>query len=109
MGGYLDDNEGYQPVDKAGRASWWKTILCSIAYMIPLFWLWDNTGFPDSLGIHITAHGKIGLLENWYYSYLLLERHHFLDVVTFIYMWAVIVGFLAWLGLSFGKAKPSKS
>jgi hypothetical protein len=110
VGGYLDDKEGYQPVDKAARSSWWKTILFSIAYMIPLFWLWNSTDFPDSLGIHITAHGKTGLLENWYYSYLLLQRHRLIDVVTFIYMWAIVVGFLVWLGFRrFGKAGSSQS
>jgi len=62
------------------------------------------------LGIHIAAHGKTGLLENWYYSYLLLQPHHFLDVLTFIYMWAIVIGFVAWLGFKkLRKANSSQS
>lgn len=98
MGGHRESTEGYQPVDKLARTSWWKIVLFTLAYLIPLFWLWSITDFPDSMGIHITARGKTGLLENWYYSYLLLQRHHFLDVVTFIYMWLIVVGFFAWVG-----------
>src|SRR5262249_664736 len=101
----LGDEQGYQPVDKPARESWWKTILFSLAYMIPLFWLWDRTGFPDSLGIHISAHGKTGVLEDWYYSYLLIERHTVLDIVTFLYMCAVVVGFAAWATLSWLKKR----
>lgn len=97
MDGYIDDTEGYRPVDKPARTNWWKTILFSLAYMIPLFWLWSSTDFPDSLGVHITAHGKAGLVEDWYYSYLLLQRHHVLDIITFIYMWSIIVGFVCWI------------
>ena len=97
MAGYIDDTEGFQPVDKPARTTWWKTILFCLAYMIPLFWLWTGTDFPDSLGIHITAHGRVGLLENWYYSYLLLQRHHVLDIITFIYMWSIVIGFIGWI------------
>ena len=100
MSGYREssfDPDSGPPINAARKASWWKTILFVLAYMIPLFWLWNRTDFPDSFGIHITAHGKVGLTESWYYSYLLLERHRILDVVTFIYMWVVIVGFVGWV------------
>jgi hypothetical protein len=106
MDGYLDDTKGYQPVDKAGRRSWWKTILWTLAYMIPLFLLWSSTDFPDGLGVHIAAHGEAGLLENWYYSYLLIQRHHALDVLTFLYMWAPIVGIAGWF--AFRKLRHMK-
>jgi hypothetical protein len=99
MSGYREDefdpNAG-ETTDTAKRGSWWKTLLVTLGYMIPLLWLWNRTDFPDSLGIHITAHGKAGLLENWYYSYLLVERHHILDDVAFAYMWAPIVGLVGW-------------
>src|SRR3569623_2169666 len=77
-----------------------KVVFLSLLYMIPLFWLWIHANYPDSLGVHITAHGKTGLLENWWYSYLLVERHQVLDVVTFLYMWAPAVVFLGWLARS---------
>ena len=99
MDGYLGDEEGYQPVDKPGLRSWWKTIIGVGAYIIPLFWLQSKTGFPESFGIHETSHGKGRMLEDWYYSYVFLERHTFLDVVTFLYMWAPVAGFVGWLVL----------
>lgn len=99
MSGYREDefdpNAG-ETRKKTNWRSWWMTVLCTLAYMIPLFWLWIHIDFPDSLGVHITAHGRAGLLENWYYSYLLVERHHILDDVAFAYMWAPIVGLVGW-------------
>ena len=98
--GYRQD-DGFDPdagevADTSNRWPWWKTVGVVLVYMIPLFWLWSRTDFPDSLGVHITAHGKAGLIENWYYSYLLVERHHPLDDVAFLYMWGPIAGFIGW-------------
>ena len=72
----------------------------TLGYMILLFCLWGETGRPESFGIRITAHGKAGLLENWYYSYLLLDRPDFWDILTFLYMWAPVAAGLMWLGRS---------
>lgn len=99
MGGYRQDNfdlDAEDPKVKPAKGSWWKVLLGTLAYMIPLFWLWNRTDYPDSLGVTITAHGKAGLLENWYYSYLLVERHRVMDDLTFLYMWAPILGLIAW-------------
>jgi len=92
-GGYLEDDQDRK------RRSWWKTIIFTLAYMVPLFWLWSRTDFPDSLGVHITAHGNAGLLENWFYSYLLLERHRVLDDLTFLYMWMPVAGLILYVAL----------
>jgi hypothetical protein len=70
MDGYLGDDRGYQPADKAALRNWWRAVIIALVSMVPLFWLWDRTGFPDELGIHIDAHGKAGLPESWFYSYL---------------------------------------
>jgi len=83
---------------------WRKTLLTvggTIAYLIPLFWLWHDTGWPESFGIRITDHGRAGLIENWYYSYLFLTGPNFIDLVAFLYMWAPVAGFLIWLGSAF--------
>ena len=86
---------------EARKPSRWREALKVFAivvpYMIPLFSLWNKTGFPDDLGVHIAAHGKAGVIESWWYSYLLIEMHRFWDVVTFIYMWAAVAGFLIWV------------
>jgi len=83
------------------KPGFWRTngpiLFGAIGYMIPFFWLLGKTDFPDSFGIHITAHGKVGLFENWYYSYLLLQRHQPWDVILFLYMWAAVVGCVGWL------------
>ena len=82
-------------------------IFGTIGYMIPFFWLLDKTDFPDSFGIRITAHGKAGLLENWYYSYLLLQRQQPWDIILFLYMWAIVawcVGWLVWKVLGARKS-----
>ena len=95
---------------------WRKTLLTlggTCAYMAVLFWLWSASGRPKSFGISITAHGRVGLFENWYYSYLLLGRPGLADYATFLYMWAPVVGFVAWLGWTLyagwrdGKDMPS--
>lgn len=74
-----------------------KTLLVMLCYMPPMFWLWSKTDFPKSFGIRITAHGKGAVLEEWWYSYLLLERHHVWDILTFAYMWAPLIGFVGYL------------
>lgn len=78
------------------RPANWKILLWSLAYMIPLLWMWNLTDYPDSFGVEF-GRGKAGALESWYYSYLLLQRHHVLDVVTFIYMWAIVAAFLGFV------------
>jgi len=100
MDGYRQssfDPDAGDRVAKQPKGRWWKILLATLAYLIPLFWLWERVNFPDSLGVQIAAHGRVGLLENWYYSYLLLGRHRFLDIVTFAYMWAPPVGYVGWL------------
>lgn len=69
----------------------------TLGYMIPLFWLWSATNFPDSFGVVIKVHGKAGLLEEWWYSYLLLNRPNALDLATFAYMWLPIAGLIGWV------------
>ena len=89
-------------MDNHRKVKWGTTALLFV-YAVSLVWLWNRTGFPDSLGVQ-TGDGRMSVLENWYYSYLLLQRHQVLDVVTFIYMWAFI-GFFGWLAYKFRKAK----
>lgn len=72
------------------------TFAIVIPYMIPLFWMWSSADYPDSFGVKITAHGKAGLFENWWYSYLLFRRPNVLDVALFCYMWAPVVGLVGW-------------
>ncbi|WP_375380995.1 hypothetical protein [uncultured Sphingomonas sp.] len=87
--------------DKEKKSGSWRKNLAiifgTLVYMLPLFWLWQKTGYPESLGFRITARGKGGLIENWWYSYRLIERHNIWDVVAFVYMWAAVVGIVAWL------------
>lgn len=100
MNGYRQssfDPDAEPPTKTAQKGNWWKIILWSAGYMIPLIWMWSRTDYPDSFGVHITAHGRAGLAESWYYSYLLLKRHHVLDVITFVYMWSIVIGLIAWI------------
>ncbi|MBW8753334.1 MAG: hypothetical protein JF595_04165 [Sphingomonadales bacterium] len=85
-----------------------KIIIGTIVYMLPLFWLWNKDNYPDGFGIHITAHGKAGLLESWWYSYLLIERHRFWDVVLFIYMWAAVIAVASWVIRAIWKDRAAK-
>jgi hypothetical protein len=91
------DPDAGAPTNKTKKGVWWKALLATLAYGVPLVWLWIQTDFPDSLGVQISAHGKAGVIESWYYSYLLLERHRPLDIITFFYMWTPVVWFIAWL------------
>ena len=87
--------------DEGKGADPWRqrlTILAVVGpYMLILFWLWVGADYPDSFGVTVTAHGAAGLLENWWYSYLLLKRPDALDVGLFCYMWAPLVGLLGWV------------
>jgi len=94
----MTDAAGQEPAKATGK--WHKNLAVigiTIAYMIPLFWLWTETGWPEKFGIRIVAYGKAGLFENWYYSYLLLRRPSLINDFTFGYMWAPILGFAGWL------------
>ena len=89
------------PADESKAKGGWRQnlliIIGTLGYMVPLFWLWSETEFPQGFGIHITAHGKGGLLEHWWYSYLLVQRAQPWDIVLFLYMWAPVAGFIGWL------------
>lgn len=83
---------------KAKASHWPRTlkIIAAVAvYMVPFFWMKEAVNYPDSFGVHITAHGKAGAIEAWWYSYLLLERPNVRDLALFAYMWVPIVGSLA--------------
>ena len=93
MSGYRDGTDDYSPL----APHFWRvtTVALVLAYMLPLVGLWSLTDFPSSFGIHIAAHGAAGLLRNWYFSYLLIERHEVLDVLTFLWMWLPLVVLVA--------------
>jgi hypothetical protein len=100
-----------QPRIAEKKSRWrevWPVLLISLGYMIPLFRLWSQTGVPDDLGVHITAHGKTGLLENWWYSYLLLQRHRLWDVGTFLCMWAAVVAVMGWIVRAIWQDRKTK-
>ncbi|MEO6152867.1 MAG: hypothetical protein ABIT09_05085 [Croceibacterium sp.] len=99
--------------DEPKKTSKWRlrkalrVIGVTLAYMLPLLWLWAKVDFPDSVGLDITAHGEGGLIESWWYSYLLLERHTMLDIVTFAYMWAGVVAIIAWIVLPIWRSRKA--
>ena len=100
MDGYrqdsFDPNAGEPEVQQPkGRWTWF---FGTIAYMIPLFFLWSKTGFPESFGV-AECHGKGCWIDDWYHSYLLVEQHSLLDIVTFLYMWAPIVALVGYFVL----------
>ena len=86
-----------------------KIVVGVVAYMLPLFWLWRLIGFPEASSIHITAHGRAGLIENWWYSYLLIQRHRPLDVLCFAYMWAGIIVLFYPLARDLWRSRHSKT
>lgn len=93
------------------KGKWRQTLLMIvgiIGYMIPLFWLWSSIDWPKGFGITITAHGKAGLIENWYYSYLLLRRPSLIDDFTFLYMWIPVAGFVGWFGWSLYRKRMKR-
>lgn len=95
----MDETKGDGSDTQAKQSTWRKNLIVigsSVLYMIPLFWMWSSADYPDSFGVTITAHGKAGLFENWWYSYVLPQRPDPLDWTLFFYMWAPIVGFLGW-------------
>jgi hypothetical protein len=101
MGGYRQDNfdlgggDAEAPAPKGRRL---KQMGAAIAYVVPCFWLWSLIDYQDLIGARWTrSSGRGETLEEWYYSYLLLERHHVLDLITFVYMWAPLAGFVGWI------------
>ena len=111
MPGYCQDGfdlDAQEPLDEDTRRYRCKAGLVTGAYMIPLVGLWIWTDYPDGLGGHIDGFqwwtGK--LVGYYYYSYLLLERHRLLDLVTFIYMWAPVAAGTVWLARNWRKPDP---
>ena len=100
MAGYREDNfdldagEPKAPKPK-GR---WKWVVGTLAYMALVFWFWSMTDFPDSFGVQ-ECRGRGCIFEDWYHSYLLIERHRLLDIATFLVMWVPIVGYIAYFAL----------
>jgi hypothetical protein len=99
MSGYRDNADSFgEPPQRVGWKKWLLITGFAAVYAIPLFfWLLRKIDFPDSFGVRITAHGKAGVFDTWWYSYLLVERHRPLDLVTFAYMWIPVVAFAGWL------------
>lgn len=109
MSGYRNKTEIYgDDDDPVQRSAWLKRALVVCGYGALLLWLWIETDYPDSFGLDLGS-GKGAVLENWYYSYLLLQRHTLFDVATFVTMWAPVAGLILWLVLpsAFRRAKNS--
>ncbi|MFY8193643.1 hypothetical protein [Novosphingobium sp. B1] len=83
----------------------WKRTLRVILYMLPWIavWLWlkSQTGFPDRYGYHNGLHGKAGVFNEYIHSGLLLQRPGAVEIFLFTWMWAPVVGFIAWLAWAF--------
>lgn len=109
MSGYREEPDVFGDPPKDTGMVWWKkallTIGCIIVYMIPLIMLWTKSDYPDSLGVRITAMGKAGMIEHWWYSYLLVERHHPVDLVTFVYMWMPVAAYAGWIASVWLKSR----
>ena len=58
-----------------------------LAYMAPLMWLWTMDSYPEGFGVHLAGSGRAIFVGKYWYSYLLAERHHPLDLIIFAYMW----------------------
>lgn len=101
MTGYREDNfdlteEPEARAAKSRRA--WIIFLFALLWAGPSFLLMDQDGYPESFGIHYhSTSGRGQTFEDFYYSYVLLQRHHLLDVITFVWMWAPLVGILVWV------------
>jgi hypothetical protein len=66
-------------------------------YFLPLFLLWTAAGYPDDYRLETKAHGAAAIIENWWYSYLLLKHPNAVGLLTFFYMWMPVVSALVWL------------
>ena len=109
MAGYRQDNfdlDVQEPIDEETRRSRWKAALVAAVYMTPLIFLWIWTDFPESFGVQDRGYGWGRALEEWYYSYLLLQRHRPLDLVTFFYMWGGVAAVVAWVARN--RRKPNE-
>jgi hypothetical protein len=112
MSGYREDsfdpNAGEPEVQQPNGLRW-KSLVGTLAYIGALFWLKNLTGYPDSFGVHETCTGKGCIFDDWYYSYLFMERHRPLDVLVFVYMWAPLAALIAWFVLPRFRGANSSS
>jgi hypothetical protein len=101
MSGYREDNFDLdeEPEAKAIKSRrGWIIFLLVLLWVGPSFWLMDQDGYPESFGIHYhSMSGRGQTAEQFYYSYVLLQRHHVLDVITFAWMWAPLIGTVIWV------------
>jgi hypothetical protein len=101
MSGYREDNFdlGEDPEARAARSrrSWIRFLLV-LPWAGVSFLLMDQDGYPDSFGIHYhSTTGKGMVVEQFYDSHVLVQRHHLLDIITFAWMWAPLVGAIGWV------------
>jgi len=73
-----------------------KIVGVCLAYLLPLFWLWNAVGYPEAFGVEVATHGKAALFDLWRHSFRLLDRGESLDLVTFAYMWLAVAGPVLW-------------
>jgi hypothetical protein len=101
MDGYRQDNfdlDAGEADVKERRGRGWKQLVFAVAWVIPTFWLMGQDDYPDSFGVHYQSKtGRGQTAEDFYYSYLLLQRHHVLDVITFAFLWAPFLGLIGWI------------
>jgi hypothetical protein len=101
MSGYREDNFdlGEEPEVRAAKSRrGWIVFLFALVWIGPSILLMDQDGYPDSFGIHYHSRtGRGQTFEQFVDSYVLLQRHHVLDVITFAWIWAPLVGAIGWV------------
>jgi hypothetical protein len=84
-----------------------KWIAIVLFWMTGYFWLRGETDFPDSFAVRL-PHGQAGVFEEYWYSYLLLERHQPWDIALFVWLWGTAIA-IFWYLRSRVTAKDAKS
>ena len=83
-------------------------LLGALAYLTPFLILESNLNYPDCFGVHLSHNGRAAVLEEWWYSYLLIQRHRFWDIVLFLYMWGPLLGLIGWQIWKWWKGRENK-
>ena len=91
-----DETEAEVDQAKITRDHDLKWIFFVLLYGAGYLWLLGETDFPDSFGFKFD-HGNTGVFKEYWYSYLLLQRHRPWDIALFAWLWGSALAFVWYL------------
>lgn len=89
----MAEGDGKPGMSKGRKFAYWGLF---IVWLIGQIWLSDLADYPKAFGV-VPLHGKARFYQEYFDSYLLLERPTSIDIGLFVWMWIPVVGLAVYL------------